>query len=112
MSIAKPKSDLLTAKPHTHLPTQAKLITAGNKSQVNRLSNKVAHTELSNTLVKNGLVYRARENQIPNVFRFCLRLESGFLLVFGTGLISELPNPAAGENCLHFSILDRKTELL
>ena len=53
-----------------------------------------------------------RKNQIPKVFRFCLRLESGFLLFFGTGLISELRNPAAGENCLHFSILGRKTKSL
>ena len=32
------------------------------------------------------------------MFGFCLILESGFLLVFGTGLISELSNPAAGKN--------------
>ena len=43
---------------------------------------------------------------------FCLILEPGFLLFFGTGLIFEVPNPAAEENCLHFSIFDRKTESL
>ena len=36
----------------------------------------------------------------------------GFLLISGNGPIFEVPNPAAGENCLHFSIFDRKTESL
>ena len=37
-----------------------------------------------------------------------LVLESGILMFFGTGLILEVPNPAAG-NCLHFSTFDLKT---
>ena len=80
--------------------------------RVHYLYSSYMHMDVGHEPLSTGLVYRARENQIPKVFGFCLRLESGFLLVFGTGLISELPNPAAGENCLHFSILDRKTELL
>jgi hypothetical protein len=43
---------------------------------------------------------------------FCLILEPGFLLFFGTWLIFEVPNPAAEENCLHFSIFDRETKIL
>ena len=41
------------------------------------------------------------------MYGFCLRLESGFLLFFGTGLISELSNPAAGKM---FTLLDFGSE--
>ena len=39
---------------------------------------------------------------------FCFIMEPGFLLICGTGMICEVPNPAAEENCLHFSMLTRK----
>ena len=43
---------------------------------------------------------------------FGLMLESGILLFYGAGLILEVPDPAVGENCLHFSIFEWKTESL
>jgi hypothetical protein len=43
--------------------------------------------------LRTGLGYRARRKPEPQSVWFCLVLAPGFSLVFGTGLIFEVPNP-------------------